>query len=883
MAKTKEEVLKILESNYIAVQNKELNVYDNAQSLRKTFNNDVKKLDGLYKESEKDNNQQDKTITSNHKTVVKGINSKHKEHLEDVEKRSVTGKNTLENALVEANNKQQAAITDNTAITEVINKENKTLVAAVLKQYKSDIAKSEKVIATINEKAVKDNKSFEQKVSDLKSKHESVIVDLNDKEKSKIAKITENSNKTVQSLQEGIEKQRTAYEDNLATLKPIYEEELAEIDENLADAKSEYETKHESIRSSADQRIAVREKHLHRAMDEKDSRSIKAHKKDIEKFRKEADKDLVVLRKKFNQDNAVALDYRKNFIKENFEKLAVLEKDFSKLREGKQLEIDQAVITLSNDVKNTELEYEKLRAEELNKYNKLHEETNEKQIEFERESQINLEKEDNTQKVLKINLDKDNAQNEQKHKTNLEKQAKELRDIDLIKNKEDALANDVFNVLTVKLDNEIAVANIELAKDLNVDHIDENIEHHAIQDQRHAFMKDDFSNYQKSLEPLYIKRSEELCAYEELEIANRHNLKVNLLEKQRVEVKTDFETLTEKITTVLTKEVKFFNQQIEKIAGPEKLEFEEYVNDKEAQIEVLNQKLNSLDPRKDKRARKQAQDELDTFKEQFISEKAQKEVKLDQSISILKQAVKDATNRKDIALEEAKQLFELENSGISNAIELINNTKEQELTNAKLRKDETTQRIQDFLNKATSRNQMNSDENQTYLENTIDEENGIKNQTISDFEANREKLNNNLSEALSNLDSVKNEMLEKASNDLKQQEQELESFISNSESNISSLDAKANNDVDNQSSTFKLNVQNINTAFDNKVKSVQEELADLVGKYNTHLSDISTRLNEESAKFESEKKRVVKEYDLRIKEDIQKIDGKLKTDISSIE
>ena len=220
--------------------------------------------------------------------------------------------------------------------------------------------------------------------------------------------MTEASDKQVLKFQEAISEEKDKYAKKLAQLLPIYEEELSEIDENIEAKKFEYDTKHESIRTSADQRIAVREKHLHRAMDDNDQRSVKQHKKDIEKFRKEADRDLVLLRKSHKSDEEQSAIYRKNFMKENLEKLAEIEKEHNSVLELKQKDIEDTKVTLAYNVENTNLEYEKLQAEALDAFNQAFAEVRNKQEEVMKQKEIDLDKEEDTQKKLLIEFEKTN-------------------------------------------------------------------------------------------------------------------------------------------------------------------------------------------------------------------------------------------------------------------------------------------------------------------------------------------------------------------------------------------------------------------------------------------------------------------------------------------
>lgn len=881
MPKTNEEIQKVLGKNYKNVQSKELEVYESNGELNKSFDKEVTSLQDGLKQNQKINNKSEKEMIEKFKSQLTEIKNANTEAIKAVEMQIESAEVTYETSLSNTNEKHSLETENLNKKIAVIKKDNEKLIASVLKQYNIDIDNAKKTIAEINEKGVKDQATFEQKIEDLKAKHIQKVEDYNDKEKIKIEKISESANKKVEKLQELIESERVKLDAKLVQLTPMYEEELAEIDENIENAKFEYETKHESIRSSADQRIAVREKHMHRAMDDNDQRSVKLHKKDIEKFRKEADRDLVLLRKKFSQENLVAADYRKNFIKENFQKIAEMEREYSRMREAKQNEIDDLLIILATDVENTKLDNEKVIAEELQKFNVAYSEVKEKQLNIAKVQELDLEMQDSVQIKLEIEFNKTNDINLEKFNESIEFCEKKLRDTDINKVKEDLLSKYELDNANFLLTNEKDIYGITLEKDILVNAQNKKIESHNIQYLRHVMEKEEFLAYQNTLVPLYTSRANNIHEYEELEAKNRNSLKIAFLEAERLEINKDLEKVVSKINAVYEQEKIYFNQEITRIAGAEKEAYETYLEAGEEKLGLLKSKYAGIRS-KDKKAKRAALEELELFESKFNNEKTEKQTQLDNSIKAYSDALKQAESRKNIALNEVKQLNEAENNLLNNAIDLANSHLDSELENVQKHLSETESNINEFINQAGTRNQDNSNENQLFLDIMIANEQQIINDGNNDFEAKREVLNSKLNSNTVELSTAKDTALNDIANQFANEERKLEEYKAKITSKIADIDKKTDGLLSDQTIKTNENNKGIESKTIGLIKEITDQLAVQSSEHNSHLQEIIKKVSAEKSRFESEKKRIQKEFDQRLKEDLHNIDNKLSTDISSL-
>ena len=882
MQKTNEEILKALEKNYQTVQIAELNVYDKNTKLNKQFKKEVKDLESKLKEELKVVAQEETELSAGFRQQEVELKTTESSLQKSLDDKILVAKATYESSIKAISDSNEKEVIRLNEVIKAIKKDNTKLIADVLKEYNKSVEASKKVIITINEKGVKDQTTFTAKIEDLRTKHEQKLEDLKAKEAVKIQKLTEASDKQVLKLQDSIKDEQEKYANKLAQLHPIYEEELAEIDENMESKKFEYQTKHESIRTSADQRIAVREKHLHRAMDDNDQRSVKQHKKDIEKFRKEADRDLVLLRKSHKSDEEQSSVYRKNFIKENLEKLADIEKEHNNVLELKQKDIEDTRITLVFNIENTNLEYEKLEAEALNVFNQSFIEVRTKQEEVLKQKEIDLDKEEDTQKKLLIEFDKTNLVNEEKQHEAIEQKSKELRVETISKTKNEIETKDTLNNEEATLNNQKEIAKFELEKDLKVILKQEIIVSHKQEHKKLSSFKEEFLTYQSQLVPLYTDRAKEIFGYDEQEVTNRYQLKIAFLEKQIESLDRNYETVVKKINDVLVVERAPFDTIINSIAGSQKDELNVFEEAHQEKAQEIEDKLASLNDRKEKKLRKLYEDELETLNSAFKAAKKTKEVEISKSVGIYEQALNAAIARNEEALKAAKDFNDSEDSRLKTSIDLLKTNKANELEDSKLRIMQSEGNLQEFLTKSATRNTSNTEDNQLYYDQKVAIVESHVNQTKSDFEELRENANNQYNLLLKGYSDQKANVLSDLLSEQNREESSFESLKQDLENKKGKYQSDSDSNVSLETNKTNDKANAITKRYDVKIQVVNDEFSRQSNEFNSHLNDISKKMSASNETLASEKKRVLKDYEASLKAVLSSITKKLSEDIAAL-
>ncbi len=883
MPKTKEEIQKILEKQYLEVQKQEFTVYDKAEEVSKDFTKGVKEIGATLKSELKKHDAKQKEITAKFAVFSQNFIDKDKAHQEEVAKKKVNFTNIYDQSIALAKEKQVAEVKRLEKLVVEIKKANVANLAKAKMEYEKAVEESVKNIKQIIQKGEKDQTSLKGKIEDLKAKFELKITDIDEKHASKLEKLTEIATQNEEKLNNDIKNEREKLDHKLATLKPIYEEELAEIDEKIDDAKTEFDAKYENIKSASDQRIAVREKHMHRAQAENDMRSVKQHKKDIDKFRKEAEKDLVLLTKNFNSANKEAIEYRKVFVKENFEKLAVLDKEHTNIHHKLLHEIEKVKATLKTDLANTNLDFEQQKADELIAFNKGLNDIEHKQAKATKEQEDFVEAEENTQAKLLIEFESYNSIEKEKLDDELESKAKDIRVVNINKDKEDNLAKNSLDIEITKLDNELEVSAVTLEKDQKLNDQQEKIECHELQYNRQTSAKNEFLDYQQLFGPLFVSRAEEIFKYEELEINNRTTIKLATLEKQKARVNKDNELLLAKINEVLAEERVHYDEEITAASGKKLEEFNAFKEEGNLKLESLKEKINALDSKTDRKKIKELNIKLDNETDKLKDAIKQKQEDIKNEIAVFQEALDGAIKRNEIAISEAQALYEAEMGRINQSIDTVTSTKQLELDDAKNKLDKTKEDSQAFVTKAATRNAQTTEENSDYLNKHNQLENDIINHIKNVYATDCEKLNQKLNTLLKDIDNDSQDLLERIDNELKSEEKNYENFKENIAKNIENIMENTKDKLQEQLEKSNNNKKQILDKFDQSNKQADNKLNEKQEEYDKHSSNVKNRIAEEKRKYEDELKQIQKENEENLKQSIVQINSKLSEDIKSIQ
>lgn len=879
---TKEEKQALLTKQYQAVLDKELAVYDNAKKAHSSLTKEIKKVQAEYTKQIKAIDAKEKKLQTTYKNKVKKREETHQTLLNQiaVSKEEVVATHAANKETIEADNK--AVATANKKQLTAAKKDLTKQAKDAEKEHVQGHEKADKTIVQIKEKGVKDQATFDQKLNDLKTKFEAKIESLNDKEQTKKAKLIEAHEKKVQSVQEAIQKEQEKHDKNLAIVIPTFEEELEEIDEKIALEQADFDKKYANIKTSSDKRIAVREKHMQRALSENDNRSAKQHKKDIAKFRKEAEKDLAILEKNYNQQKAVSADYRINFIKEHYANLADLERKAADIKEQKQLELDQLVIAHTTQLEQTTQEYNQLRADELKAYNENYAATREKQENVKHQELIDIEE----QNMIKLQIDHTLAAKqdiiEEETKTAQEEfdKAERLREKDC--ETKLALNDNNLSLEQAKLDAQIDVAELEKDRDINnLDH-EQAKEKHTLQDERHNAQKESFHAYQLAFSPALVSRVETLTEYHQTEVKNRTQLELKVLLAEQKELEKDHKLLVTHIDETFNKDKVFYEEHINALAGPKQEELDAFIQENQTTLLELKNKIEQLTDRKDRRERHQLEEQYQLQESSYKKLRTQKEEEIQAVVGVYQDALNELQDRHEVALKDANDLYNASVQAIEQQIEQVEQHETDALAQLEQQKLQTEEQLNTFTLQAASRNQQHATSNQTYLDRQLAIEDGHINDINNDCEAKREARNTILDQTISEHNQTEQSLNQDNQLFVQAQNQEFESYQQESHQTIQSRKQQLDSSNQEEQNTFNQKKAEIVAALDQELSTIRANLDEQTSSYNQTVQEIEQAKLQATNHLEDEQKRVQKEYEERLKQDYDKIAQDQQTNIQSM-
>ncbi len=871
MAQAKEQSQSILEENYGSVQSKELDLNDQAAKRIKDLGQATSKIEKTYKDDLKQVDQQEKEEKTAYKGRIKDAQDEHKQTLADITAKKEAAEAEYQTALNEHQEAYQKAVDE---VKAALAEQKSTLDAALkdmAKQHDKEAKATAKRVAAIKDKGVKDQGTFDTRLTDLRTKYDQNIVALNEKEQVKIEKLTAAASQKVIDLEAKLKSLEEAFTKKQGTFQLVYEEELAEIDEKIAGEQDEFEQKHQNIKDSTEKRIAVREKHMQRAIQDNDQRSAKQHKKDIAKFRKEADRDLALLEKNYKQQKAQSADYRMNFIKEHFQQVAQQEIEQAGKLEDKRIEIQTVKATLEHDIANTKLEYEQLRAEELQKFNKDYAQIREKQETVRHQQDKDVAAEQHAQAVREVEYERDKAIAKEEHNLFTENKEKDLRVLAInLQNGKDIALN-TKDEAHRRLEFETGVADIKLTRDLAVLEREHEIVLHKLQDKRHQLLNPRQVEAVNAQRPNVFPRGKDRHDLAVLEISNRTKLRLAELEAEQKRLESEHIDRVKHIDTVFTAEAAYYETNVATLAGDLSKELDAFIAEQEGMLADKREAIEKIESRRD---RKTLEQEYETAEQNYHDKRAEMEQQLSDKVGAYRDALTKIEARKAAAIAAETAFHQAAIDQINKSRDLIVNHRDAELASAKQTFENLEANLQKLETAAANQAQNRNSDLASYLQRQIDQENKRINTIKTRFEGSRETLSNVLQQALSDNAVKRQELLEAAAEQRKSEEQRLEDVRVKTEQQVETIREDAATRIAEANDEHSTATNTIAAALNAELSQIQGSLANQTSEYSKLLADITDRIGKAKEQLDEAVKRIRKESADHLKEQTVAINSK---------
>lgn len=873
---------KELDKNYAKVQKREMKVKETSEKLLADYDKKIKELATALKAENKELQALDKKFKDEHKETLKSLKADFKTKNADFNAK-IKEANATYNA--EIKKADEVFLKEETKLNGLIEKAknaDEKEIANVLKEKDKNLANLKKELEKIEANFVSDTEKLDKKLNDRKEKYDEKVASLKEKRDEKIAKLNETSQNKIAKLNNDIEEERAKKDKQLADLVPIFKKKMAEIDELLSGETDEYENKTGNIKATLDSKVTRRNKFLEKAENEGDSKAAKQQRKEIKQLQLNAERELKILKTGFEDRNKDLFIKKREINVNNLEKIAAIDKDFTSYSEDNLMQVEMNKVSLAHDITKAKLDTDLKLQDELSKFNEFEVKHKEVVAETlkEKEALVAI-KEDEMTKLL-IEFDQTNEVNVSKLKEEIASKKKELKIAEIRKDSD-------YTNSKIKLDTEINTLEseqriLERQLELDIEMNDANLELSFYKNDfdKQAAVKNEFLHSQNVSVELAQSRAKEILEFEELEVENRANLKIKFLEEQQKKNVKDLVNLRNRADNSFEGEKAFFESEIAILSDNDKSEIAEFRKKKELEIETLVEEKNKLDQVAEKKKIKELSDKIGTMRNQLVADLREKEDVVTVKVRIFQDNLEAATRRKELALQEIKEMHDAFETDIKYAIELINQNKEAELQEAKARYAKTLQNSNNFMNLATNRNAVTTEEHTKYLTDREDTLNRHITSIKSEFENFKNNVNTAKDEKMSDLDVEKNVLIERVKRESLREEEKLEAVIREVAALVKDAGAKAAERISVASKELSAKNRESSEKAKQAVTVANQEFKQKENEYKNEVVQIDKKQNVETKSYEAEKSRVQKEHDIELKKEISKIKLKLDTDIKAL-
>lgn len=880
--KTKDELLKLLEKNYYSVQRKEYQVYDKNEKLRAEFLKKNKQGDTALKQELKDCDLDDKQA----KTDFKQENLEAKKAYDvkktdlDVTKKEVKAKVT--EALKASKEDKLVKTQEIKTQIEKAKQNYENEVAELVTDYNGEVDALNKRVAVLKEKKVKDEKSYQQLLKDLnKNKDENEGL-ISEKETSKLSSFDETTKQEIEKLDDEIKKVTTKINKEIALSKELYEEELEEIIEQIESDDIDYNEKVESIKNSSDQRIKVREKHYQRALDDKDSRSAKAHQKDIQKIKKERDRDLQLLEKTYTTQNEKNQTYKNKFMTEHIEKWSNMESDL--LKEVARLNLEKALYIASSDSRSTlskydfELEHIKV----LEQYNKDYRELLEKKYSFELENDINLLNEELERQLLELRFNHDKDVFKRKLDFVLFELNHGLKQLDTLKEQVDTENKHEQNLVMATYDLDLELAKLIMNYQVSMNSHVEQVKKHKAEHKRHESYKKDLASFESGFEVLLKQRQTEMVEYQKMEIMNSYDQKQKFLQTQLSELEKDLASALRKLEAHHLQDKKHYEKRINELVGPMLDELKLFEEEETVKIEEKEAYMRGLQGRKGRKERKKLEPELLELKQKFEYEKQQKQSEIDLKVSNYKSSLQHSEERLLSAKEQFSILYENESKALEDELDFLLQSRTDALEKLDSRLEQTLLNYQTYQEKRTARFDLHTAQNQEYLDSELFKHTSMQDRDKQNFDSESSELNGLIAQKVDEVTREYNELEERIEADLREQESTLQIEKDHANKELDLIDVETENKVEQTRSQVNTEIDTLNAKYESSMTEIDGELKEQLDQHNDHRKLVNKNIQTESTKLETLEKELKRKSDDKLNDELSKIQVKMKEELQKI-
>lgn len=812
-----------MEKNYLVIKNEEIEVGEKTRILIIDFSKETDELISSFKIEQKEVSKRKNETNSKYQLKLDSLKESHKENLASLLEKKEEIK---ENYNVELETIEALKSSENTNLNKSLEDIEKDYLAQeenLLKEYESNIVKSNEEIEKINSLFEAEKAVLEDQLNDIQNVHDEKMAYLNSDINTKIKKMKQESNNNIKTSLDALDKAEEEYTKEFEDFRFEYDYSMGDLDKKHVLEKIDFDTAYAETESTLEAKVSRHEKYMAKSKENKDTRAVKQHKKEISILQKNAEKRLKDLT--IEHENKVK-EYdikKKTALKENIEEIAKLNLKIAQIREDIGFDIKSFQAKIENDLECIEFRIQSNIQDEIHKFNEEEKNHAIKVSECILKHEKDLANELENQAKLKIAYDKEFEINKVKKDEAIETIQNEIKVLEATLTSRVKSAELQKEIDLAKVDYEIELAKIQHELDLKLNIENKNIELHDLDAIVHGEVHDKSIPLKEEINTLIETREDFILSFEE-EVFNKNSLDVTFLENQKAKILADKANLITKISTVFEPEV------IPEEGSTEETKVEETPAIEEVEIDL-----------------------------------------------------KEIEERKELALKELEEFFDIELSRIDNMITLLNDGKSEDIIDSKERNLKMFESSSILLLNAQLRNSKVTKDSNIFDGNEVKVENANIKEHRSVFEKEKEKLKLSYDKVISDFEKeIKSEEITKQKN-ISKEETELANKITTFNKQIKEIENTEIKNLKIQDSLSKEKHSKAENIQRNEGKRVNSEFAKKDSVHKSKASKIEKDSSSITKKLDVKNKLIKKEYETTISNKLQGINAKLQQDLKALQ
>ena len=869
---------KKLEKNYGKVQKTEIKYNEKKDKNLSSYDRKLKSIANQRKKETKVQNDTVKQLKLETKAFLQELKELQKDRTSKLNNKHKEDKKRLKDDLDEIEKRFKDEITQ-------LQEQKKTESTKHTTEIKELAQKQKKVQTSFSGKEKRAVKRFDgmknkekKAIKDRKKQAESTIKALQEERDNKVKELSEASQQEISSLYEVIAFRRGKADDMIVEAEKKHNEIMEGIDKEELGATVSYDTKVQKNERALEEKIARRNKFLQKAESQGDIKNVKLQNREIKTLEQQSERELRILKNEY--DRLIKDIELKRTVEDRryLEELAEIERGFAQFKQEQLWAIELNTISNAEQITNIKLETEKKLYSERMIFDQIDIDYEAELGRLEKEKQIAINDLQDLALKQDVEFNKIRDSKVLDYDMYVAQNEKEIRILQHKKDIEKNKKNSAFDIEIV----EYEIAQQLLAEEIQyktTKQIEEElIEMHKNDYKKQASIRSEYKDSIKELSEVRVERAKDQLEFEELEIENRISIKKKFLEDQKDVIMHDQKLLLTRIENAQKEEIAFFKSVIKQIEKQEQDILKKNILKETKEIKKLQADLTAIEADEGEQDTSEITTQLQALNEVVTRESEATQKIIDTKIAIMNDNIAIIESRKELEREDAKVLVERELRNISYALELLDQNKIAELTEAKARYNKTLNVYHDLSNDTARKDAMKKEEHQRFMNIRVDSENAILSEAKASYNQSVDLLEETKARKIA---SIKDTLV---SNNKLQQDAIDDTVTKYAAAHKESVHRKAiihntaEATIQDREKKHMKKEEEIDVDYNKVIANKNKQLKAKDTEFKGHMARIEKSIQVENKKYEEDRRKAQRAYEIELKKAISTINKKLDLD-----